>query len=409
MDSRVHFYQFAQVGMLSACAMVAIRWIWLSTRLSNIEAFMAQVVKLVQANNVDRALKLTHAVANEPVALGTGAVLRAWSAGRRMNETEVIDTFNGALFGRSVRAALGRFRALKTLSFVLVSGAVALRLYAFPVFGIELFWIAVGAWVLMFVSSAFKANRLEHDTYEAVGKLMQLVAEPDAADSGVDTGEGDQARGEGHLAIREAWEDADNRTGELTEAGVEALLLAVFRKEQGIDLGSDEMALKRIRDAAQKVVVELRSMQETQVNLPFITATAERGPLHLETTVNRKKALVFSRRNQEDKGAQSLSPTPSLAPSPFSFLAPSPSLAPAPSAEPSLSSPLSLSPSAEPSAAPPTTPTAPSGKAVVCRNCATPIPVEPGVLAQIEGEFDLWTKVKTRCPQCGGSFFELKK
>jgi len=379
MDGRVQLFQLAQMGMLTGCAMVAIRWIWLSTRLQNVEAFMAQIVKLVQANNVDRALKLTRAVANEPVALGTGAVLRAWSAGRRLNEIEVIDTFNGAIPGGSVRVALGRFRTLKTLSFFLAAGAVALRLYAFPFFGIELFWIAAGAWLVMFVSSAFKAVRIEHDTFGALGKLTELVAEPAAADPGVDAGEGDDTRGEGHLAIREAWEDADSRTDELTEAGVEALLLAVFRKENGLDLSGDEMAMKRIRDAAQKAVVELRSVQETQVNLPFITATAERGPLHLEASVNRKKALVFSKRNQGEKGA------------PAKVEAVASSTVP------------DFAPADEP-AHPPV-----SGKAVLCRNCGTPIPVEPAILAQIEGEFDLWTKVKTRCPQCGGSFFELKK
>ena len=398
MDSRVQLFQLAQIGMLTGCAMVAIRWIWLSTRLTNVEAFMAQIVKLVQANNVDRALKLTRAVANEPVALGTGAVLRAWSAGRRMNEIEVIDTFNGAIPGGSVRVALGRFRTLKTLSFFLVACAVALRLYAFPFFGIELFWIAAGAWLVMFVSSAFKAIRIEHDTFGALGKLTELVAEPAEMDPGVDAGEGDDTRGEGHLAIREAWEDADSRTGELTEAGVEALLLAVFRKENGLDLSGDEMAMKRIRDAARKAVVELRSVQETQVSLPFITATAERGPLHLDATVNRKKALVFSRRHQEDPG---FSPAAVGTRPPGEAVGVAPALALAPSASPSLSAPPSLSPFA-PAAAP-------SGKAVLCRNCATVIPVEPAILAQIEGEFDLWTKVKTRCPKCGGSFFELKK
>jgi len=357
------------------------------------------------------------------VAQGTEAVLRAWSAGRHMNETEVIDTFNGALSGGNVRAALGRFRTLKTLSFLLAVGAVVLRLYAFPIFGIELFWIAAGAWLVMFVSSTFKASRIEHETYEAAGRLIQLVAEPDEADPGVDDEEGDDTRGEGHLAIREAWEDADSRTGELTEAGVEALLLAVFRKEHGLDMSGDEMVVKRIRDAAQKAVVELRSVQETQVNLPFITATAERGPLHLDATVNRKKALVFSRRNQEEKGAPSEVKAPALgevsvsSPTPAesyhdSEKGPSPGR-PTPSESyhdsekrPSPGRPplaLAPSPSDEP-AHPPI-----SGKAVLCRNCGTPIPVEPDILAQIEGEFDLWTKVKTRCPQCGGSFFELKK
>ena len=59
-----------------------------------------------------------------------------------------------------------------------------------------------------------------------------------------------------------------------------------FKKEQGIDLTKDNMALQRLKEAAEKAKVELSSSQSTQVNLPFITAGTE-GPKHLNLTVTR--------------------------------------------------------------------------------------------------------------------------
>ncbi len=400
MEATSGILKLSQAGMIAAVAMVFLRWIWLKTRLSNIRLFMTQIAKLVEAGNLDRAIKLAGVLPSDPVGVGTLAVLRAHGAGRRMNETQLIDTFNAALPGGSVRFALGRFRGLKTAAFFLAAGAVAARLYAFPVFGVELFWIAAGAFVVLFVSAGLGAARMEHDTFEAVGVLMRLLAEPDEADPGVDA-EADPNRGEGHLEIREAWEDADARTGEITDEGVTDLLLAGFRKEHKFDLRGDEMALKRVRDAAQKVVIELKSVQETQVSLPFITATGD-GPLHLEATVSRKKALVFSRRAPAEAPAQVHAPALSPAEGETLPLGEAPGFAPSPSPSPAPAKVQALSLGDAPGFPPP------SGKAVVCRNCAAPIPVEPELLAQIEGEFDLWTRVKTRCPQCGGTFFELR-
>jgi molecular chaperone DnaK len=61
-----------------------------------------------------------------------------------------------------------------------------------------------------------------------------------------------------------------------------------FRKQQGIDLRKDAMALQRLKEAAEKAKCELSTMQEAQVNLPFITADAN-GPKHLQMSVTRAK------------------------------------------------------------------------------------------------------------------------
>ncbi|HRV08215.1 MAG TPA: Hsp70 family protein, partial [Acidobacteriota bacterium] len=63
-------------------------------------------------------------------------------------------------------------------------------------------------------------------------------------------------------------------------------IIAEFRKDQGIDLSQDRMALQRLREAAEKAKMELSSMQETEINLPFITADAS-GPKHLTMRLTR--------------------------------------------------------------------------------------------------------------------------
>lgn len=61
-----------------------------------------------------------------------------------------------------------------------------------------------------------------------------------------------------------------------------------FKKEQGIDLRSDKLALQRLKEAAEKAKIELSSAQQTEVNLPFITADAT-GPKHLNVKITRAK------------------------------------------------------------------------------------------------------------------------
>lgn len=65
-------------------------------------------------------------------------------------------------------------------------------------------------------------------------------------------------------------------------------LVAEFKKEHGIDLSKDKMALQRLKDAAEKAKKDLSGVTTTQISLPFITAGAE-GPLHLELTLTRAK------------------------------------------------------------------------------------------------------------------------
>jgi molecular chaperone DnaK len=65
-------------------------------------------------------------------------------------------------------------------------------------------------------------------------------------------------------------------------------LIEEFRKDQGIDLSKDRMALQRLKEAAEKAKCELSSVQETEINLPFITADAS-GPKHLNVRLTRAK------------------------------------------------------------------------------------------------------------------------
>jgi molecular chaperone DnaK len=75
-------------------------------------------------------------------------------------------------------------------------------------------------------------------------------------------------------------EDFDNR--------IMDFLADEFQKEQGIDLRKDQMALQRLKEAAEKAKIELSSTQQTEVNLPYITADAT-GPKHLTVKLTRSK------------------------------------------------------------------------------------------------------------------------
>ncbi|ERK56870.1 chaperone protein DnaK [Gemella bergeri ATCC 700627] len=65
-------------------------------------------------------------------------------------------------------------------------------------------------------------------------------------------------------------------------------LVAEFKKEQGIDLSQDKMAMQRLKDAAEKAKKDLSGVTSTQISLPFISAGAS-GPVHLENTLTRAK------------------------------------------------------------------------------------------------------------------------
>jgi molecular chaperone DnaK len=65
-------------------------------------------------------------------------------------------------------------------------------------------------------------------------------------------------------------------------------LVTEFKNTEGVDLSIDKMATQRLKEAAEKAKIELSSVQETQINLPFVTATAE-GPKHLDMKLTRSK------------------------------------------------------------------------------------------------------------------------
>ena len=65
-------------------------------------------------------------------------------------------------------------------------------------------------------------------------------------------------------------------------------MLAEFKKKEGVDLSTDKMALQRLKEAAEKAKKELSSATTTNINLPFITATAE-GPKHFDMNLTRAK------------------------------------------------------------------------------------------------------------------------
>merc|ERR1711881_298305 len=65
-------------------------------------------------------------------------------------------------------------------------------------------------------------------------------------------------------------------------------LLKEFKKDSGIDLSGDNLAMQRLKEAAEKAKIELSSAQQTDVNLPYITAD-NTGPKHLNVKVTRAK------------------------------------------------------------------------------------------------------------------------
>src|ERR671918_678732 len=65
-------------------------------------------------------------------------------------------------------------------------------------------------------------------------------------------------------------------------------MVGEFKKDQGIDLAADRMALQRLKEAAEKAKIELSQASETTINLPFLTAT-DQGPIHLDITLTRSQ------------------------------------------------------------------------------------------------------------------------
>ena len=79
-----------------------------------------------------------------------------------------------------------------------------------------------------------------------------------------------------------------NLGGDDWDAKVVEWLVKTFKDTEGVDLSKDKMAVQRLQEAAEKAKIELSSVQETHINLPFVTATAD-GPKHLDLSLTRAK------------------------------------------------------------------------------------------------------------------------
>jgi molecular chaperone DnaK len=98
--------------------------------------------------------------------------------------------------------------------------------------------------------------------------------------------------GEGVFEVKAT--NGDNHLGgDNFDKSVVDWMIAEFKRDQGIDLGQDPMALQRLYEAAEKAKIELSSTMTTQINLPFITATPE-GPKHLDLQLTRAKLNELS-------------------------------------------------------------------------------------------------------------------
>src|SRR6188472_941234 len=93
--------------------------------------------------------------------------------------------------------------------------------------------------------------------------------------------------GEGVFEVKAT--NGDNHLGgDNFDKAIVDWMVAEFKKDQGIDLAADKMALQRLYEAAEKAKIELSSTMTTQINLPFITATQD-GPKHLDLQLTRAK------------------------------------------------------------------------------------------------------------------------
>ena len=100
--------------------------------------------------------------------------------------------------------------------------------------------------------------------------------------------------GEGVFEVKAT--NGDNHLGgDNFDKAVVDWMVAEFKKDQGIDLAADRMALQRLYEAAEKAKIELSSTMTTQINLPFITATQE-GPKHLDLAAHAREARGDHRR-----------------------------------------------------------------------------------------------------------------
>jgi molecular chaperone DnaK len=93
--------------------------------------------------------------------------------------------------------------------------------------------------------------------------------------------------GEGVFEVKSTAGDT-HLGGDDWDDAVMTWLVDGFKADHGVDLSKDPMAMTRLKEAAEKAKIELSTVQETEINLPFITATAD-GPIHLLTTLSRSE------------------------------------------------------------------------------------------------------------------------
>ena len=93
--------------------------------------------------------------------------------------------------------------------------------------------------------------------------------------------------GDGVFEVKATHGDTSLGGDDWDEAVIEWLVTS-FRNDHGVDLAADAMAAQRLKEAAEKAKIELSQVQQTQINLPFVTAT-DAGPLHLDYTLTRAK------------------------------------------------------------------------------------------------------------------------
>jgi molecular chaperone DnaK len=137
-------------------------------------------------------------------------------------------------------------------------------------------------------------------------EVLRIINEPTAAALayGLDKSEGDQTilvfdlgggtfdvslleLGDGVFEVKSTSGNT-NLGGDDWDQRIIDHLVKTFKDQNGVDLSQDKMALQRLKEAAEKAKIELSSVQQTTVNLPFITAT-QQGPLHLEVTLARSE------------------------------------------------------------------------------------------------------------------------
>ncbi len=137
-------------------------------------------------------------------------------------------------------------------------------------------------------------------------EVLRIINEPTAAALayGLDQAEGDQTilvfdlgggtfdvslleLGEGVTEVKATAGNTD-LGGDDWDQRVIDHLVKTFKDQTGVDLSQDKMALQRLKEAAEKAKIELSSAQQTNINLPFITAT-DQGPQHLDVTLTRSE------------------------------------------------------------------------------------------------------------------------